>query len=109
MPPSDSRVRTDGQRVGLADVGSATATERWRMDTLTPLPGVLRVDLAEDVERFDEGFVARPGVDDEPLEHPRDRRVGVLLAPRVVEEVWIALALAAKRQVALALQARILL
>src|SRR5207249_10589376 len=97
MPPSDSRVRTDGQRVGLADVGSATATERWRMATLTPLHGALRVDLAEDVERFDEGFVARPVVDDEPLAHLRDRRVGVLLASRAVDDVRLALGLAAER------------
>src|SRR5207249_1591763 len=79
------------------------------MATMTPLHGVLRVDLAEDVERFDEGFVARPVVDDEPLEHPRDRRVGVLLAPRVVEDVRIALGLAAKRQVDQALHERLLL
>src|SRR5262245_321798 len=93
-PLSASRMRTDGHGADLAGVGRGTATERCLMATMRLLHGVLRVDLAEDVERLDERLVARPVVDDQPLEHPRDRRVGVLLAPGVVEDVRVALRLA---------------
>src|SRR2546426_9911642 len=109
LPQSSSRARDDGRRTVHSCEGTATAMDRGLM-AMTPRPlRVLRVDLAQDVERLRERLVARPVVHHDPLEHAGDRRVRALLAPGVVEGVRVALDLAAERQVDEALHERLLL